>query len=269
MSLQAAAELLRGRRVVVLAGAGLSTESGIPDYRSPGRPVRTPIQHRDFLRSEATRRRYWARSFVGWPRIAAARPNRGHLALAALEAASVVCGVITQNVDGLHQQAGHRRVVELHGSMHAVRCLDCGASEPREALQTRIDAANPGWQGGGVALPDGDAEVSADALAAFVMPTCMVCAGVLKPDVVFFGDNVRPPILEAAWRLFDEGERLLVVGSSLTVFSGFRFVRRAAERATPVAICTLGPTRGDGLSSVKVEAPLGEVLPALAAALTA
>jgi len=260
--------LAGGRRLVALVGAGLSTDSGIPDYRGAGRPPRTPIVHRDFLASAATRRRYWARSFLGWPRVSAAAPNDGHRAIAALEEAGRLGGVITQNVDGLHQRADSRRVVELHGALAHVRCLGCGAVESRAAAQERLAALNAGWGGVAAAIaPDGDAELDAAALAGFVVADCHACGGILKPDVVFFGDNVQRPVLDEAWRLFDEAELLLVLGSSLTVWSGYRFVRRAAERGIPVAIVNLGPTRGDALATVRVDAPLGTVLPALAAAL--
>lgn len=258
-------ELIRGRRVAVLAGAGMSTDSGIPDYRSPGRPQRTPIQHREFLRSAAIRQRYWARSYVGWSMLAEARANAGHEALATLEAAGVVRGVITQNVDGLHGVAGSKRVVELHGALRDVLCLGCGERESRAELQARMAALNPTWEATAGARPDGDAELDGDAIGAFVTPACLGCNGVLKPDVVFFGDNVRPAVLAAAWEIFDEADVLLVVGSSLAVFSGYRFVKRAAERAMPVGICNLGPTRGDPLATLKVEAPLSRLLPELAA----
>ena len=252
---------LAGRRVVVLGGAGLSTESGIPDYRGAGRPARTPIMHRDFVRSVHVRRRYWARAFAGWERIAGAQPNAAHSALAALEARGDVVGVITQNVDELHQSAGSLRVVELHGSLWRVRCLGCGNVERRDVLQARMAAANAGWLGAGEARPDGDAEVSA--VEDFVLPVCPACGGDLKPDVVMFGDNVARPVLDAAFALFDEADALLVAGSSLAVWSGFRFVRRAAERAMPIAIANLGPTRGDPFAFLRVEARLGELLPSL------
>jgi NAD-dependent SIR2 family protein deacetylase len=260
--------LVAGRRVVALAGAGLSTESGIPDYRGTGRSARTQIQHRDFVRSERTRARYWARSFVGWVRLAAAEPNAGHRALAALERAAAVSGVITQNVDGLHQRAGSSRVVELHGTVGRVRCLGCGATESRAALQERLRGLNPSWDSGAAAAaPDGDAQLDEAALDGFRPPACLACGGVIKPDVVLFGDNVAPPVLAEAWRLFDEAEVLLVLGSSLSVWSGFRFVRRAAEQSRPVAIVNLGPTRGDALARLRLAEPLGQALPALAAAL--
>jgi len=260
--------LADGRRIVALVGAGLSTDSGIPDYRGAGRPPRTPLQHRDFLASAATRRRYWARSFLGWPRVSAAAPNQGHRAIAALEEAGRLGGVITQNVDGLHQRAGSRRVVELHGALARVRCLGCGAVESRADSQERLAALNAGWRGAADAIaPDGDADLDAAALAGFVVADCLACGGILKPDVVFFGDNVARPVLDEAWRLFDEAELLLVLGSSLTVWSGYRFVRRAAERGVPVAIVNLGPTRGDPLATVRLDAALGTVLPELATAL--
>ncbi|MDB4874056.1 MAG: NAD-dependent deacetylase [Gemmatimonadetes bacterium] len=265
-------DLLRGRRVVALVGAGCSTESGIPDYRGPetGKRPRTPIQYNDFVRSEAARVRYWARSTVGWRRIATARPNPAHVALARLEIAGVVVGVITQNVDGLHEAAGSRRVVELHGSLSAVRCLACGDRSARDAFQRRLLALNAEWErrlAGNVleAAPDGDAELPASALEEFSVPGCERCGtGVLKPDVVFFGENVPRARLDEAWRVFEAGDVLLVVGSSLTVYSGRRFIYRAGEIGMPVAVMNLGPTRADDVAAVKVEAPLGAALPALA-----
>lgn len=274
----ALAALLRRRRVVVLGGAGCSTESGIPDYRGPEGSLRTrrPIQFQEFLRSEATRARYWARSAVGWPRMAAARPNAAHDALARLEAAGIVRGLITQNVDGLHQAAGSTRVLELHGSLRSVRCLACNGSVDRGEFQRWLVADNPRWStrllrpAGGVdgeVAPDGDAEVEPAAEEDFRVPPCPACSGILKPDVVFFGENVPRARLSAAWDLFDRGDALLVVGSSLTVYSGRRFVLKARERAVPVGIVNLGPTRADDLAAAKVEGRLGQVLPRLAEAL--
>lgn len=258
--------LTRGRRLVALTGAGCSTESGIPDYRSPGRPPRRPIQHREFLESEAARARYWARSAVGWPRFRQAAPNAGHRALAQLEAGGVLAGVITQNVDGLHQAAGTRRIVELHGALGAVRCLGCGEGWSRDEVQLQLEALNPGCaDGDGEEAPDGDAERAT--VEGFRVPGCARCGGLLKPDVVFFGDNVPSGRLAEARALFDEAEVLLVAGSSLTVFSGYRFVRWAAEREVPVLILNQGPTRGDPLARLCWSAPLGEALPALAAGL--
>jgi len=260
--------VLRGRRIVALTGAGCSTESGIPDYRGPDTPprARPPIQHREFVDRADARRRYWARSMLGWPRLAAARPNRGHEALAALERAGAVAGIITQNVDGLHHGAGSREVVELHGALRRVRCLACGDATTRDELQHRLRAANPGWAERHVEVaPDGDADLPDDVVAGFEVCACAACGGVLMPDVVFFGGSVPRPILDAAWATFDRAEVLLVVGSSLTVFSGYRFVRRAAERAVPVAILNRGPTRGDPHAQVRVDARAGDTLAALAA----
>ncbi len=279
--------VLRGRRVVVLAGAGCSTDSGIPDYRGPTAVPRKPMQHREFVGSEAARQRYWARATVGWPRMVAAAPNAVHRALAALEHGGAIEGVITQNVDGLHHAAGSRQVVELHGALARVRCLGCGARIDRAALHARLLAENPGvaaaldrrdagpddnrsgrGQGGFDGAPDGDAELPAALIEGFVVTAC-ACGGPWKPDVVFFGDNVPRAVVDDAWALFDRGEALLVVGSSLTVWSGYRFVRRAAERGVPVAIVNLGPTRGDGEAAVKLDAPLAEVLPRLVETLPA
>lgn len=268
----ALASLLRGRRVVVLTGAGCSTESGIPDYRGPGTRarVRSPIQHRDFLARPEVRQRYWARSVLGWPRFRSAMPNAAHEALAALEQEGAVLGLITQNVDRLHQAAGSARVIELHGALAGVRCLDCGEREHRDALQERLLSLNPGFSSQSAEVrPDGDAELPLEAEQAFRIASCLWCRGTLKPDVIFFGDNVPRPTVEDAFALLETGDALLVVGSSLAVFSGFRFVRRAAERGIPIGMVNLGETRGDGLAQVRVEARAGEVLPRLASALSA
>ena len=273
--LEPLADLLRGRRVTVLVGAGCSTESGIPDYRGPdtGRRKRTPIQYQEFVGNEAARLRYWARSTAGWRRIAAARPNAAHVALAKLEAAGIVAGIITQNVDGLHSAAGSRNVVELHGSLASVVCLACGERTARDDFQRQLLALNDDWAarlacGDLEAAPDGDAELPASAIEHFRVPSCHACGtGVLKSDVVFFGENVPRARLEEAWRVFEAGDVLLVAGSSLTVYSGRRFVYRATEMAMPVAIVNIGPTRADDLAAVKVDARLGTVLPALSALL--
>lgn len=276
-SLESLAELLRGRRLAVLTGAGCSTESGIPDYRGPasaGR-LRTPIQDRDFLRRPEVRRRYWARSLLGWPRFSSAQPNAAHAALARLEQQGVVEGVITQNVDRLHHAAGSRRVIELHGALAEVVCLECGVRERRERLQPRLEALNPGLCGALVQAqlelrPDGDAELREEAVAAFQVPACEACGdGVLKPDVVFFGGFVPAPTVEAAYALVERSEALLVAGTSLAVYSGLRFVRRAAERGLPVAVLNLGETRADGLAHLRVQARIGDALPRLAQALGA
>ena len=265
------AALLGEGGCVVLTGAGCSTESGIPDYRGAGRPARpnSPIQHSAFLRDPLVRRRYWARATLGWDRFSRAGPNRAHRALAALERAGVVVGVITQNVDRLHQAAGSARVVELHGALADVICLDCGAREGRADLQPRLLAANPGWlDGAALSNPDGDADLPAERVSDFRVVGCSACGGTLKPEVVFFGGSVAPPVLASAWELFGEATTLLVVGSSLAVFSGFRFARRAAELGLRMAIVNLGPTRADELSPcARVHAPAGEVLFGVAARL--
>jgi NAD-dependent deacetylase sirtuin 4 len=267
--LAAAVAQLRGRRAAVLTGAGVSTESGIPDYRGPetARRARSPMRFSDFVGSPEARARYWARSVAGWPRIAEAAPNAGHRAIAALEAAGLAVGVITQNVDRLHHRAGSRRVIELHGSLHEVRCLACGAVEARTKLQERLLRVNPGARVG-PAAPDGDADV-ADAGRGFRVLGCLGCGGPLKPDVVFFGENVPRARVDAAFATVDDADALLVVGTSLTVFSGFRFVKRAAALGRPIVVVNLGPTRGDPLATARIDAPAGEVLPALARALGA
>jgi NAD-dependent deacetylase sirtuin 4 len=258
--------LCRGRRILALTGAGCSTESGIPDYRGEGTRARArnPVRFDVYVADPHARARYWARAVLGWPSFSAARPNRGHEALARLEHAGLVRAVITQNVDRLHHAAGSRDVVELHGALAEVRCLACNAIEPRADLQARLLARNPGWLAHEAALaPDGDADLDIS-LAEFHVVDCRVCAGVLKPNVVFFGEQVPVPIVEQSYALVDEAELLLVLGSSLAVFSGLRFVRRAAARGLPIAIVTLGPTRGDSLATLKLEAPLGELLSRLA-----
>lgn len=268
--LEALADLLRGRRTVALTGAGISTESGIPDYRGEGtrRRAKSPIQYRQFVEEGAVRQRYWARSLAGWPRVAAADPNVGHRALARMEEAGCLQGVITQNVDRLHQQAGSERVVELHGALAEVTCLGCGRISAREALQRRLLRINPGWKEQTVQLrPDGDAELSGEAEQTFRVPACLRCGGVLKPNVVFFGENVPKKRVEAAWQLFEEAEVLLVLGSSLTVYSGYRFVLRAARADVPVAIVNLGPTRGDCQAVLRLNILLGKALLLLSHAL--
>jgi NAD-dependent deacetylase sirtuin 4 len=264
------ADLMRGRQTLVLSGAGISTESGIPDYRGPNGSMRTrrPMQYREFVGSEDARRRYWARSAVGWTRVGTARPNAGHISIARLEQRGLVTGVITQNVDGLHQAAGSSRVLELHGSLAEVRCLSCGRLELRDHLQARLVRENPAWaSSAGEAAPDGDAEVSVDTVASFSVPACLHCGGVLKPDVVFFGESVPTPRVESAWKMLAGAEVLLVVGSSLAIFSGLRFVSRAAREKKPVAIVNQGETRGDDVAAVRIDGRLGDVLPSLVDAL--
>jgi len=263
--LDALAELLATHRTLVLSGAGISTDSGIPDYRGPDAAPRAPMRYQTFLRDDAARRRYWARSSVGWPVTARARPNPAHAAVARLERRGVVHGVLTQNVDGLHQQAGSRRVLELHGSLAAVICLDCGVRSARTVLQERMKRANPAFHAeADDVAPDGDVEIPDALTRDFVVPACTTCGGTLKPDVVFFGENVPKARVERAWRMLDEADALLVLGSSLTVYSGYRFVRRAREQGKPVAIVNDGPTRADGDAVLRSHGRLAEVLPALA-----
>lgn len=255
----------RHGKVAVLTGAGCSTESGIPDYRGPttGRMPRQPIQHAAFLRNALVRRRYWARSFWGWPKFAAARPNAAHAALATLERRGWLSGLITQNVDGLHHQAGSHRVVELHGALSRVVCLSCQSEMARSDLQVELAALNADLAGEAELAPDGDAEVSASWLERFQSPVCG-CGGDLMPAVVFFGGHVPPSVLSEAWGVLEQAEALLVVGSSLAVFSGYRFVKRAAEQGKPVAILNRGETRGDALAALRIEGSAGPVLSALA-----
>jgi NAD+-dependent protein deacetylase sirtuin 4 len=260
-------DLLGAGPAVVLSGAGCSTGSGIPDYRGPDGSLRarTPMMWQDFVRTPEARVRYWSRSAAGWPRIRDARPNPAHTALATLERAGAVRGVITQNVDGLHQAAGSRSVLELHGALARVRCLACDEIEDRNAFQGRLLELNPGIRGAsGPLAPDGDAEVAFPLSEHFRVPACLSCEGTMKPDVVFFGENVPRERLDRAWGLFDEAALLLVVGSSLTVFSGRRFVLRARERGKPVVLINLGTTRCDADAALKVEAPVEDVLPLLA-----
>jgi len=262
--------LLGNRRIAVLTGAGISTESGIPDYRGPNtlRRAKNPIRFQEYAASPEGRARYWARSVLGWPRFSAAQPNPGHRALAALEHAGLIEGVITQNVDRLHHAAGSRNVIELHGALAEVRCLRCDEREPRAALQQRLLALNPQLREAKAELaPDGDAELAARWLEDFQVASCLACDGVLKPNVVFFGESVPRATVEAAYALVDAAEVLLVIGSSLAVFSGYRFVKRAHEQAKPVAILTLGETRADAVAQLRVQRTIGEVLPALAKAL--
>ena len=256
---------LLGDRTVVLTGAGLSTDSGIPDYRGPGAPVRRPMTYQEFVATPDQQRRYWARAHVGWSRMGEAEPNPGHRALARLEALGRVPFLITQNVDGLHERAGHRAMVALHGRVSEVVCLDCGGRTPRSAMQRRLGGLNPGWaeQHADVASrPDGD--VALEETAGFVVPACEGCDGRLKPHVVFFGENVPKDRVARCYAALDAADSLLVAGSSLTVMSGLRFVRYAAKAGLPVVIVNRGATRGDDLADVKVEAGTSEWLGAWA-----
>lgn len=265
----ALAELLAGGDVVVLSGAGVSTSSGIPAYRDDeGRWMQSPpMQFRDFTASELSRRRYWARSMVGWQRMASASPNRAHRALAELEARRLVRLLITQNVDGLHSAAGSSQVVDLHGRLDRVVCLDCKATSPREELQARLVELNAELlEHEHVVRADGDVELRAD-YAGFRLVPCAACGGVLKPDVVFFGENVPRARVEVAMDALSGARALLIVGSSLMVFSGFRFARAAARLGVPIAIVNRGVTRADELSALRVSGDVGELLEAALQAL--
>lgn len=264
--LDEAAWYLRDRRIAVLTGAGISTESGIPDYRGPLGALRkrTPIRYYEFLSDTNSRRQYWARSAVGWPRADAAGPNPAHFALARLEEAGLISALITQNVDGLHQQAGSKLVIELHGSLQTVVCLGCGRRESRRSVQRRIEELNPGWDNRRVELaPDGDAELPVSLTERFQIPSCSECGGILKPDVVFFGENVPKATVDRAFDAVEAADALLVAGTSLTVYSGLRFLDRAAKKGIPAVVVNMGEVRGAHLAAVHVEARLGEALPAL------
>jgi NAD-dependent SIR2 family protein deacetylase len=265
--------------VAVLSGAGLSTESGIPDYRGPSGQARRagqPMTYQAFIGSAAARQRYWARSHLGWRHITGATPNAGHRAVALLERAGLVGSIITQNVDGLHQAAGASAVTELHGSLHRVVCLGCWQRSPREELDARLAAANPDWAavtsatlvtsatsaGEPAVNPDGD--VALEETAGFVVVDCVSCGGLLKPDVVFFGENVPRPRVSSCFDLVSASSALVVLGSSLTVQSGLRYVQHAASLAIPVVIVNQGATRGDSLATATLDAPLGPTLTAAA-----
>ncbi|HVJ51445.1 MAG TPA: NAD-dependent protein deacetylase [Aliidongia sp.] len=247
----------RHRRLFVLTGAGCSTNSGIPDYRdADGKWKRTPpVTYQSFMGDAATRRRYWARSLVGWQRFGRARPNGTHHALARLEAAGRSELLLTQNVDRLHQAAGSREVIDLHGRLDLVRCMDCEHRMPRGELQEELVRLNPAWVDLDAApAPDGDADLDSQDFASFVVPDCRHCGGLLKPDVVFFGENVPRDRVTAAKEHLERADAMLIVGSSLMVYSGFRFVQMAADAGKPVAAVNLGRTRADDLLTLKVEA---------------
>ena len=263
-------DLVADGAVTILSGAGLSTESGIPDYRGPsGRARRAePMTYQVFTGAAADRQRYWARSHLGWRHVAAARPNAGHLAVTELQARGLLAGIITQNVDGLHQAAGAREVIELHGSLSRVICLGCGERTARLRLDERLRAANQGWAARVAEItPDGDAVLADAEVAGFRVVDCVACGGLLKPDVVFFGENVPRPRVDECYRLVERSRALVVLGSSLTVMSGYRFVRHAAKLDIPVVIVNQGETRGDVHAAATIDAPLGGMLRALADAL--
>lgn len=267
------ADLILGGDVVVLSGAGLSTESGIPDYRgATGATARkyTPMTYQTFLNDAVARRRYWARSHLGWGFIRDAEPNDGHYAVAKLERAGLVHGVITQNVDALHEKAGSQNVIDLHGRLDRVICLSCSATSPRRDLDAKLHAANLSWDAEIRAInPDGDVDIADDTLDSFVVVDCELCGGLLKPDVVYFGENVPKDRVEQAYALSGRAALLLVLGSTLTVFSGRRFVQRAADEGKLIVIVNEGETRADDIAYVKVSAPLGATLNAVAAVVDA
>ena len=250
------------RRVFALTGAGCSTASGIPDYRDDegGWKRRPPVMIQAFRAQDAVYRRYWARAYVGWPHLTAAAPNAAHRAFAAWEAAGTLVHLVTQNVDGLHQRAGSRAVIDLHGRLDLVICLSCGDQTSRDSVQEAMAAANPAWQTEAGIAPDGDADVEAAVIESFAAPRCERCGGRLKPDVVFFGENVPRDRYERAREALAGADALLVAGSSLMVYSGFRFVRLAHEAALPIAIVNRGRTRGDDLAGLKVEHDVGSTL---------
>ena len=254
--------IVRYRRVFALTGAGCSTASGIPDYRNVRGEWkrRPPVMIQAFRTQEAVYRRYWARGYAGWPSLAAAEPNAAHRAFAAWEAAGTLFHLVTQNVDRLHQRAGSRAVVDLHGRLDVVVCLRCGARADRETLQASMAAANPDWRGEAAAAPDGDADIDAAVVESFAPPRCAACGGRLKPDVVFFGENVPGDRYARARDALAGADALVVAGSSLMVYSGFRFVRQAHDAGLPIAIVNRGRTRGDDLAEVKIEGDVGSTL---------
>lgn len=262
LQFERAVDILAGREIAVLTGAGVSTDSGIPDYRGEGAPARTPMTFQQFIADAQYRKRYWAGSHLGWTHFDAAQPNAGHRALAELEAAGVVNGIVTQNVDGLHLRAGSQRVVDLHGTMDKVRCLRCGQAFARTDIAARIDAANPWLVTAETVLnPDGDAQV--EAFDDFITPDCTVCGGVLKPDIVFFGEFVPTEKFSEATALVRKAGALVVAGSSLVVNSGIRLIDHATRRRIPLIVINRGDTKGDTRAAVKIDAGTSEVLLAL------
>jgi NAD-dependent SIR2 family protein deacetylase len=249
-----AREKLAGLKLAALTGAGLSTDSGIPDYRGAGRVHQHPMTFDRFMGSFEAQQRYWARSYVGWSRISQARPNAGHLALAKAEQLGIISALITQNVDGLHGLAGSKNLYELHGRLDQVRCMKCGLNLHRSEVDTMLQALNPGVSKDPNVeySPDGDAEI--EATSEFNIPVCPQCGGVLKPNVVFFGEQVEASLVERCIAEVDAAEGILVAGTSLSVNSGMRFVKRALKANKPVVIINLGPTKGDELALAKIEA---------------
>ena len=262
--------IARHRRVFVLTGAGCSTASGIPDYRDHDGAWkrRQPVMIQAFRTQRAVYRRYWARAYAGWPRLAAATPNDAHHAFAAWETAGTLVQLVTQNLDRLHQRAGSRSVLDLHGRLDVVVCMDCAERTDRAALQDAMAAVNPAWRTHAATAPDGDADIDDDAIESFAAPQCERCGGLLKPDVVFFGENVPRDRLEQACQALASADALLIAGSSLMVYSGFRFARMAYDAGLPIALVNRGRTRADDLAELKVESDVGSTLSvAVAAAL--
>ncbi|WP_253905657.1 NAD-dependent protein deacetylase [Arthrobacter sp. H5] len=268
-ALDDAVHLLSSRKLAVLTGAGLSTDSGIPDYRGPTSVPRNPMTFQQFVGDEVLRRRYWARNHVGWRHLGHADPNAGHDALARMEARGLLTGLITQNVDRLHTAAGSRNVVDLHGTYDRVMCLQCSTRFPRGEIAVLLERLNPGYlereSDAGDIAPDADADV--DDTSGFIMTPCPVCGGMLKPDFVYFGENVPKDRVQVAYGIVDAAGALLVAGSSLTVMSGLRFVRHAVKTEKPVVIINRGKTRGDELASLIVDVGVSEALSFLAGAL--
>lgn len=267
--LREAIRLMSSSRVAVLTGAGVSTDSGIPDYRGEGAPVRAPMTAQTFMASESARKRYWAGSHLGWRTFGTAQPNTGHESLAALEQAGVVTGVVTQNVDGLHRRAGSRHVVELHGGNDRVLCTVCGQRFARGAIAERLDLLNPHIDLESAIRPAPDGDVEVDDVDSMVIPECTVCGGILKPDVVFFGEFVPVEVFHQAATLVRHADVLLVAGSSLVVNSGVRLLEIARRRRTPIIVVNRGITKGDSRAAVKIDAGASETLAAMAGALLA
>ncbi|XP_049589329.1 NAD-dependent protein lipoamidase sirtuin-4, mitochondrial isoform X1 [Syngnathus scovelli] len=256
----------RATKLFAISGAGLSTESGIPDYRSEGvglyaRTDRRPMQHVEFVRSAKSRQRYWARNFLGWPQFSSHQPNAAHRALQHWEVQGKLHWLVTQNVDALHSKAGQKRLTELHGCAHRVMCLGCGSISAREELQRRFVELNPDWRAqAGAVAPDGDVFLEDELALNFRVPSCEVCGGTLKPEVTFFGDSVNKDTVQFVHNKLAESDAVLVIGTSLQVYSGYRFLLAASDRNIPVAIVNIGPTRADHLAQLKVRGRCGEVL---------
>ncbi|OXB64617.1 hypothetical protein ASZ78_008693, partial [Callipepla squamata] len=259
------------KKLFVMTGAGISTESGIPDYRSEGvglyaRSERRPIQHAEFVRSAGARQRYWARNFVGWPQFSSHQPNAAHLVLRHWEELGKLHWLVTQNVDALHTKAGSQRVTELHGCTHRVFCLTCGDQTSRSELQEHFEALNPGWKAEALGVaPDGDVFLTDEQVRSFQVPSCRKCGGILKPDVTFFGDTVSREKVDFVHQRLAESDSMLVAGSSMQVYSGYRFALAAREKRLPIAVLNIGPTRLDHFASLKLNSRCGELLPLIVA----